>query len=67
MAFDHRAEKARLARQCSKSLREVLVGYRALLEDALREEGLTLPQLRLLSATGEQELKGMAIARRLVR
>ena len=29
-------------------------GYRALLEDALREEGLTLPQLSLLKAIEEQ-------------
>ena len=30
-------------------------GYRALLEDSLREEGLTLPQLRLLKAIDEQD------------
>ena len=51
----YRIEKAKLARQCTKSLRELLLGYRSLLEDALRGEGLTLPQLRLLHAIKEQE------------
>jgi DNA-binding MarR family transcriptional regulator len=41
-----------------------LVGYRSLLEDALRGEGLTLPQLRLLNAIKEQgSVSGATIAR----
>lgn len=61
---DYRSEKARLARQCTKSLRELVVGYRSLLEDALREEGLTLPQLRLLHAVQEKgSVSGATIAR----
>jgi DNA-binding MarR family transcriptional regulator len=61
---DYRLEKARLARRCTKSLRELLVGYRSLLEDALRGEGLSLPQLRLLSAIHQQhEVSGATIAR----
>ena len=61
---DYRLEKAKLARRCTKSLRELLVGYRSLLEDALRGEGLTLAQLRLLSAIQEQhDVSGATIAR----
>jgi DNA-binding MarR family transcriptional regulator len=61
---EYRTEKAKLARQCSQSLRELVVGYRTLLEDALRDEGLTLPQLRLLNAIKEQSgVSGATIAR----
>jgi DNA-binding MarR family transcriptional regulator len=61
---EYRTEKAKLARRCTKSMRELLVGYRALLEDALRGEGLTLPQLRLLNAIKEQGgVSGATIAR----
>lgn len=61
---EYRTEKAKLARQCSKSLREFVVGYRSLLEDALRSEGLSLPQLRLLNAIKEQgSVSGASIAR----
>jgi DNA-binding MarR family transcriptional regulator len=57
-------EKAKLARQSTKSLRELLLGYRSLLEDALRGDGLTLPQLRLLHAIKEQAgVSGATIAR----
>jgi DNA-binding MarR family transcriptional regulator len=57
-------EKAKLARRCTQSLRELLMGYRSLLEDALRGEGLTLPQLRLLNAIREQgSVSGASIAR----
>lgn len=60
----YRMEKAKLARRCTKSLRELLMGYRSRLEDALRTEGLTLPQLRLLNAIKEQEgVSGATIAR----
>src|ERR1700749_1199599 len=61
---EYRTEKAKLARQCSQSLRELVVGFRTLLEDALRDEGLTLPQLRLLNAIKEQgSVSGATIAR----
>jgi|HubBroStandDraft_6_1064221.scaffolds.fasta_scaffold569532_2 DNA-binding MarR family transcriptional regulator len=60
----YRMEKAKLARRCTKNMRELLVGYRSLLEDALRGEGLTLPQLRLLNAIKEQgSVSGATIAR----
>jgi DNA-binding MarR family transcriptional regulator len=60
----YQLEKARLARRCTQGLRELLVGYRSLLEDALRDEGLTLPQLRLLNAIQEQgSVSGASIAR----
>ena len=56
--------KARLARETTRTLRELLNGFRALLEDQLREEGLTLPQLRLLKAVAQQgEVSAAAIAR----
>lgn len=47
-------------------MRDLLTGYKALLEHALREEGLTLPQLRLLKAVSEQqaEVSSATIARR---
>lgn len=61
---EYRTEKAKFARQCTKSLRDLLLGYRSLLEDALREEGLTLPQLRLLHAIHERSgVSGATIAR----
>lgn len=60
----YHAEKAKLARRCTQSLRELLVGYRAMLEDALRGEGLSLPQLRLLKAIQEHgRVSGATIAR----
>lgn len=60
----YRMEKAKLARRCSQSLRELLMGYRSRLEDALRSEGLTLPQMRLLKAIKEQAgVSGASIAR----
>ena len=61
---EYRTEKARLARRCSQSLKELMVGYRTLLEDALRDGGVTLPQLRLLNAIKEQgSVSGATIAR----
>ena len=61
---EYRAEKAKLARQCTKSLRELVVGYRALLEDALRGESVTLAQLKLLNAIKEKgDVSGATIAR----
>ena len=61
---DYREEKAKAARQCTQNLRELMLGYKALLEDALREEGLSLPQLRLLNAIHEHGgVSGATIAR----
>jgi DNA-binding MarR family transcriptional regulator len=61
---EYRTEKAKLARQCSQSLKDLVVGYRALMEDILRDGGLTLPQLRLLKAIKEQRsVSGATIAR----
>jgi DNA-binding MarR family transcriptional regulator len=48
------ARRSSEERRCSQNLGRVVKGYRALLEDALRDEGLTLPQLRLLKAIKEQ-------------
>lgn len=60
----YRLEKARLARRCTQNLRELLLGYRAVLANALRDEGLTLPQLKLLNAIQEQgRVSGASIAR----
>ena len=60
----YRMEKAKLARRCTQSLRELLVGYRSQLEDTLPGEGLTLPQLRLLNAIKEHVgVSGATIAR----
>jgi len=60
----YRMEKAKLARRCTQSLRDLLLGYRSQLEDALRDEGLTLPQLRLLNAIREHVgVSGATIAR----
>jgi MarR family transcriptional regulator, organic hydroperoxide resistance regulator len=58
--------KAVAARQATLGLRDFLNGYKALLEYALREEGLTLPQLRLLKAVSDQqsEVSSATIARK---
>jgi DNA-binding MarR family transcriptional regulator len=62
--MSYRYEKAKAARECTHSMRELLLGYRSLLEDALREEGLTLPQLRLLDAIRESgAVSGASLAR----
>ena len=60
----YQVEKAKLARRCTQSLRELLLGYRASLANALRDEGLTLPTLKLLNAIQEQgSVSGATIAR----
>jgi MarR family transcriptional regulator, organic hydroperoxide resistance regulator len=57
-------EKSKLARQTTHSLRDIFIGYKGLMEDMLRDEGFTLPQLRLLHAVHEQRgVSGAAIAR----
>jgi DNA-binding MarR family transcriptional regulator len=56
--------KAVEARTCTLHMRRLTVGYRSLLEDMLRGEGLTLPQLRLLKAVKEQtDVSAAALAR----
>jgi DNA-binding MarR family transcriptional regulator len=52
------------ARKCSENMRQLTIGFRSLLEDALRDEGLTLPQLRLLKAVKQQtDVSAAALAR----
>jgi DNA-binding MarR family transcriptional regulator len=52
------------ARRCSENMRQLTIGFRSLLEDALRDEGLTLPQLRLLKAVKQQtDVSAAALAR----
>jgi DNA-binding MarR family transcriptional regulator len=41
-------------RRCSENLRRLMTGFKSLLEHQIREEGLTLPQLRLLKAVQQQ-------------
>lgn len=51
-------------RRCSENLGRMVKGYRALLEDGVRDEGLTLPQLKLLKAIQEQTgVSAAALAR----
>ena len=47
--------KAAEARLCSENMRRLLTGFRGRVEDELRADGLTLPQLRLLKAVKQQE------------
>jgi DNA-binding MarR family transcriptional regulator len=59
--------KAVEARTCTLLMRRLTVGYRSLLEDMLRGEGLTLPQLRLLKAVNQQaDVSAAALARTCV-
>ena len=52
------------ARKCSENMRQLTIGFRALMEDALRDESLTLPQLRLLKAVKQQtDVSAAALAR----
>jgi DNA-binding MarR family transcriptional regulator len=56
--------RAAEARGCSSNMRQLMNGYRALLEDSLRADGLTLPQLRLLKAVQQQaDVSAAALAR----
>jgi DNA-binding MarR family transcriptional regulator len=59
-----RPRKVSEKRRCSENLGRMVKGYRALLEDALRDESLTLPQLKLLKAIKEQTgVSAAALAR----
>jgi DNA-binding MarR family transcriptional regulator len=52
------------SRRCSENLRRMMTGFKSLLEHHLREEGLTLPQLRLLKAVQQQTgVSAAALAR----
>jgi DNA-binding MarR family transcriptional regulator len=56
--------KAAEARVCSENMRHLIVGFRGRVEDELRADGLTLPQLRLLKAVKQQEdVSAAALAR----
>jgi len=51
-------------RRCSENVRRLLTGFKSLLEHNLREESLTLPQLRLLKAVQQQTgVSAAALAR----
>jgi MarR family transcriptional regulator, organic hydroperoxide resistance regulator len=59
-----RPRKVSEKRRSSENLGRMVKGYRALLEDALRDESLTLPQLKLLKAIKEQTgVSAAALAR----
>jgi DNA-binding MarR family transcriptional regulator len=63
MATDSRSKKEE-ARRCSEAMRDLLVGFRARLEEDLRGTGITLAQLRMLKAIeGQSEVSGASIAR----
>jgi MarR family transcriptional regulator, organic hydroperoxide resistance regulator len=56
--------KAAEARICSENMRHLIGGFRAGVEDELRMNGLTLPQLRLLKAVKQQaDVSAAALAR----
>lgn len=52
------------ARRCTDAVRDLLLAYKAHLEEALRPSGITLPQLRMLRAIDQQsEVSAATIAR----
>jgi DNA-binding MarR family transcriptional regulator len=56
--------KAAAAQRLTHAMRDLLIAYKAALEESLRPYGLTLPQLRLLHAVAErQDVSSAAIAR----
>lgn len=42
------------ARRCTEAIRDLLISYKARMEDRLRGTGVTLPQLRMLKAVSQQ-------------
>ena len=50
-----RNTKAAEARRCKEAMRDLLLAYKARLEDAMRPTGITLPQLRALFAIEQQQ------------
>jgi DNA-binding MarR family transcriptional regulator len=56
--------RAAEARTCTENMRQLTIGFRSLVEDALRDESLTVPQLRLLKAVKQQtDVSAAALAR----
>ena len=56
--------KAAEARACTENMRALITGFRGRVEDELRADGLTLPQLRLLKAVKHQaDVSAAALAR----
>lgn len=52
------------ARRCTEAVRDLVLGYKAKLEEAMRPTGVTLPQLRMLRAISqEREVSAATIAR----
>ena len=52
------------ARRCTEAIRDLLLGYKAKMEEAMRPMGVTLPQLRMLRAISqEKEVSAASIAR----
>lgn len=52
------------ARRCTETLRDLLIGYKARMEEDLRSVGVSLPQLRMLKAIEEQgDVSAATIAR----
>ena len=43
------------ARRCTEAVRNLLLGYKAHMEEAMRPAGITLPQLRMLHAIDQQQ------------
>lgn len=56
--------KAAIAREMTHAVRDLLLAYKSVLEDTVRPQGLTLPQLRMLNAVAEKnEVSAAEIAR----
>ena len=52
------------ARRCTEAMRDLILAYRASMDDRLRGTGVTLPQVRMLKAIAQQsETSAAAIAR----
>ncbi|MGI4827509.1 MAG: MarR family winged helix-turn-helix transcriptional regulator [Janthinobacterium lividum] len=52
------------ARRCTETIRDLLLGYKARMEEELRKSGVTLPQIRMLKAVAQQnEASAASIAR----
>ncbi len=60
-----RNTRAAEARRCKEAMRDLGLGYRTRIEDAMRPTGVTLPQLRALHAIEQQqgEVSAATIAR----
>ena len=59
-----RNTKSNEARRCKEAMRDLLLAYRARIEDAMRPTGITLPQLRALHAIADQkDVSAATIAR----